>query len=339
MFSTLLRRTSAVAVLVLATTTLVSGTPATSAGPSSTSIAVRAANKAVKPGGTTTISGNLRIGSGKALPGKTVTLQARLVGEKEFLPIASTTSGPRGGVALKVTPAETTKYRWVFAGDAAARASRSGVVTVTVRVPKGTAKRLPSSLSIRAERPVVSVTGTDTITGRLLSRKKPLKDKIVVLLSRPTGSTTWAFVAAKRTGEAGRVSFGIRPTVTAGYKLLFQGTSAYRKARSGVVRVAVRSTALTSAVSATAVAPGGSATVSGVLTKSGAAFAGQSVQLWGKPAGSQQKFAVLATVTTGADGAVSVPVTPTVTMRYFLFFPKTADAPAVQSPTRTIAVS
>ena len=338
MFSSLIRRTSTVAVLVLAATALVSGTAATSAGPHTTSVAIRAANKAVKPGGTTTISGNLRIGSGQALPGKTVALQAKLVGEDEFLPIGTAVTGSRGGVALKVTPAETTRYRWVFAGDAAARASHSGVATVVVRVPQHAATRKPASLSIRSERKVVSPTGTNTISGRLLSRKKPLKSRIVVLLSRPTGATTWGFAAARKTGSNGRVSYVVRPTTATSYKLVLQGTKTYRKARSAVVRVAVRSTALSSAVSASSVTPGTSAAVSGVLTKAGTAYAGQSVQLWGKPVGTK-KFAALAATTTGADGSVSFTVTPTRAMRYYLFFPRTADAPAVQSPTRTIAVS
>lgn len=339
MFTSLLRRTSTVAVLVVAATALVSGTTATSAGPHATSISIRAANAAVKPGGTTTILGNLRVGTGQALPGKTVTLQARLTGDDGFLPIGTAVSGPKGGLAVKVTPAETTRYRWVYAGDAATRASRSGVVTVAVRVPSGTPTRLPSTLSIRAERPVVSPTGTDTVSGRLLSRTRPLKNQIVVLLVRVDGSTTWSFVAAKRTGTYGRVAFLVRPTVGSNYKLLFQGTPKYRKARSGVVHVAIRSTKLTSAVSATTVASGGSATVSGVLTKSGAPYPDQAVQLWGKPAGTDQKFAALASASTLADGSVAFTVTPTRKMHYFLFFPKTAEAPAAQSPTRTIGVS
>lgn len=338
MFSTLLRRTSLVAVTVLAATALVSGT-ATSAGPHATSLSIRAGQTVVKPGGTTTIFGNLRVGSGQALPGKTVTLEARLGGDDGFLPIGTAVSGARGGVAIKVTPAETTRYRWVYAGDAATRASRSGVVTVVVRVPAGTPTRLPASLSIRADRPVASPTGTATVSGRLVSRGTPLKNKIVVLLGRPTGSTTWGFVAAKRTGPGGGVAYVVRPKVASSYKLVFQGTDRYRKARSGIVTVGVRSTALTSAVSAPTVAPGGTVEVSGVLTRSGAGYAGQTVQLWGKPAGTDQRFAALAAATTGAEGRVAFTVAPTRKMHYFLFFPRTADAPAAQSPTRTVGIS
>lgn len=339
MFSSLLRRTSAIAVIAMAASTLVSGTAATSAGPHTTSIAIRAASTAVKPGGTTTILGNLRVGSGQALPGKTLTLQARLGSDAEFLPVSTAISGPNGGVAIKVTPAETTRYRWVFAGDAAARASRSGVATVAVRVPQNAPTRLPSSLSIRAAHPVVNPRGTDTVSGRLLSRKVPLRNKIVVLVARPADSTTWGFVAAKRTGPRGGIAFVVRPSVGTYYKLLFQGTPRFRKARSAVVHVAIRSTALSSAVSAATVAPGVSAVVSGVLTKSGLGYGEQAVQLWGKPAGTDQRFAALDSATTAADGSVSFTVTPNRTMRYFLFFPRTADAPAAQSPTRTLAVS
>lgn len=339
MFTSLVRRTSVVAIAVVAATSLVSGGTAVSAGPHATSIAIRAAHQAVKPGASNLISGSIRVGGGQALPGKTVTLEAKLPGESAFVPIGTDVSGPRGGVALTVTPAETTRYRWVFAGDASNRASRSGVVTVKVRQPAHPPRRLGTSLSIRAASPVVNLAGNSAINGRLTAHRKALRGKVVVLLSRTTGSSTWAFAKAKRTGRNGGVAFVIHPSATAHYKLVFQGTPNFRPARSGVVRVAVRSTALTIATSATSVPAGGSATVSGVLTKSGTAYPGQAVQLWGKPAGTNQAFAALQGATTGEDGTVAFTVTPSRTMRYFLFFPRTADAPAARSATRTMAVS
>ncbi|HEX4190329.1 MAG TPA: hypothetical protein VHZ06_04980, partial [Marmoricola sp.] len=333
MFSSLFRRTAVVVALTAGATSLVAaGTVGTAlgAGPHSTSLAIRTAHAAVKPGGTDTVSGNLRV-AGQALPGKTVTLEARLAGDTAFLPIATAVSGPAGGVALKVTPAESTRYRWAFAGDGADNASLSGVATVKVRVPQHQATRLPASLSIRAAHPVVSIAGADAISGRLLSRRTPLRHKMVVLLSRTSSSAPWAFVRVKATGGNGGVAFGVKPVADTQYRLLFQGTVNFRSARSAVVRVAIRATALSIATSAAKVPSGSSAAVSGVLTDHGTAYAGQSVQLWGKPVGGKHTFAALASTTSGVDGSVSFTVTPTRAMRYYLYFPRTADAPAARS--------
>ncbi|HEX4189972.1 MAG TPA: hypothetical protein VHZ06_03185, partial [Marmoricola sp.] len=84
---------------------------------------------------------------------------------------------------------------------------------------------------------------------------------------------------------------------------------------------------------------GTTATVSGLLTDHGTAYAGQSVQLWGKPVGGRHTFAALASTTSGVDGSVSFTVTPTRAMRYYLYFPRTTGAPATRSAARTIAVS
>lgn len=337
MISSLLRRTAVAAVLVTAASTLVTGA-ANSAGPHTTSISIRSAHQAVKPGGSDLLTGSLRVGDGLALPGKTVTLEARLAGDADFLPVATATSGPRGGVSATVTPAQTTRYRWVFAGDAADNASHSGVATVRVRVPAHAPTRLATALSIRVAHPMTNLAGNDAITSRLTSHRRALRHKIVVLVSRADGATGWSFVRAKRSGRNGGVAFGVHPSASAHYRLIFQGTPNFRPARSAIVHVAVRSTALSSAVSATSVSAGSSATVSGVLTRSGAAYAGQTVQLWGKRVGTSS-FAALASGTTGPDGAVSFTVAPVTSMRYFLLFPRTSDAPAARSAVRTIAVS
>jgi hypothetical protein len=338
MFSSLLRRSAAMALGVTAVATLTAGV-AVSSGPHTTSISIRTVHQTVAPGASDTITGDLRVGGGQALPGKTVTLEAKLAADAAFLPVGSTISGSHGGVSLKVTPAETTRYRWVFAGDPADHASRSGIATVKVQIPTHPATRLPSSLSIRAATPVVNAAGNDAISGRLFSRRTPLRDEIVVLLSHPAGSSTWAFVSAKSTGNAGGVAFAVHPAATAYYKLVFQGTPKFRAARSAVVRITTRATALSIAVAPAVVVPGGSATVSGVLTNTAAPYAGQAVQLWGKPLNSKQNFAALASSTTAADGTVSFAVTPAKSMRYYLFFPHTTNAAAARSQTRTIVVS
>ncbi|MCZ4500888.1 MAG: hypothetical protein JWQ74_3443 [Marmoricola sp.] len=332
MFRTLFRRTTLVAVVAVATTSLVSGGVVAATTPATTqasTLSIRAAS-AVKPGGTATVAGALRARAGKALPGKTVTLQAKLAGDTAFVPVATSTSGTHGGVSATVTPAETTKYRWVFAGDTTTRSSHSGTATVKVRQAAHPATRLATSLSIRVARAQVSVTGTDTVSGRLVAHKKALKGKTVVLLSRAKGATSWAFAGTKRTSAKGSVAFVVRPKVARQFKLVFQGTANFKAARSGVVNVAVRSTALTISTSSTE--------VGGVLTKSGTPYAGQTVQLRARAKGAT-KFTTVGSATTGADGSVGFAVAPATTTRYFLYFPKTADAPAAQSVTRTISVS
>lgn len=338
MFTSLRRRTALVAVAATAAAGLVSG-PAISVGPHTTSLSISTAHAAVAPGGTDTIFGNLRVGGSQPLAGKTVTLEAQLAGDPAFLPVGAAISGAHGGVSLKVTPAETTKYRWVFAGDAADNGSHSGVATVKVRVPSHAPTRLATSLSIRLATPVVSITGKDTVSGRLTSHRKPLRRQLVLLLARPDGATSWTFGGAKRTGDHGGVAFVVKPKVGTHYELIFEGTRNFRKARSAVVHAAARPTAISIATSQSSIASGSSATVSGVLTNAGAPFAGQSVQLWGRPAGTSQKFVALSAGTTAADGSVSFTVSPTRTMNYFLRFPHTSTAPAAQSSTRTIAVS
>jgi hypothetical protein len=334
MFSSLLvsglRRTAVVAVLATAASTAFVSGAAVSAGAHATSLSIRAAHQAVAPGGSDVITGSLRVGTGQALPGKTVTLEARVGDDADFLPVGTAVSGPSGGVALTVTPADTTRYRWVFAGDDVDLASHSGVLTVKVRVPAHPPTRLATSLSIRVAHPMVNLAGNDTISGRLSSHRKALRHKIVALISRVDGSTTWSFVKAKRTGKRGGVVFGVHPTASSHYRLVFGGTPNFRRARSAVVHVAIRSTALSIATTPTS--------VGGVLTNNGTAYAGQTVQLWGKPVGTR-KFAALSSAVTAADGSVSFTVAPVKSMRYFLFFPRTTDAPAARSATRTIAVS
>jgi hypothetical protein len=332
MFSSLFRRTTVVAILATAgATSFVAGSDAAvSAGPHSTSFSIRTAHQAVKPGGADVVSGDLRVGSGQALPGKTATLEARMASDTAFLPIGTAVSGPRGGVSFKITPAETTWYRWVFTGDAADAGSHSGTATVKVRVPTHAPTRLAASLSVRVAHPVVDLAGNDTVSGRLTSHHKALRSKVVVLLSRADGATDWSFVRAKQTGRSGGIAFTVHPAASSHYRLLFQGTTNFRAARSAVVHVAIRSTSLSIAVTPT--------TVGGVLTKSGVAYAGQAVQLWGRPVHGKQKFAALSSAVTAADGSVSFTVAPVKSMRYYLLFPRTTDAPAARSVARTIVV-
>jgi hypothetical protein len=84
----------------------------------------------------------------------------------------------------------------------------------------------------------------------------------------------------------------------------------------------------------------GQATISGWLTKSGVAYAGQTVLLKAKPgtpAGHHRRFGVVTSGVTGADGTVSFTVEPKVRMLYKLTFAQNAEAR--WSASRVVAVA
>jgi hypothetical protein len=237
MFSSLLRRSGA--VVAIAASALVAGT-AVAATPHPTSLSIRAASPVIVAGHTDTVFGDLRLATGAALAGKTVTLEARTAAQTAFAAIGTAVSGPHGGVSFKVLPTAVTRYRWTFAGDTADAASTSGTVTIKVTTSTGVPTKLPTSLSIREASPVVSATGTDTISGRLLSGRFPLRDQLVSLLARRVGTTGWVVLRAKRTGLHGGVAFLVAPKHATSYRLAYAGNANFRAVRSGVVLVGMR---------------------------------------------------------------------------------------------------
>ncbi len=337
MFTAPLRRTALVVALATASATLVGGT-ATAAPPTATSLAIRTVKPAVAPGGTTAVTGFLKVAAGVAPAGKPVTLEAKQKGEDEFTPIGIALTGAKGGVRLKVTPAATTRYRWDFAGDAANRPSTSGIATVRVRIAQHPPRRLTTSLSIRASKPRVGFDGTAMITGRLRSHRTPLVRKWVLLLAKADGATKWSFGAGKRTKRLGKVQFTVRPKVGTSYRLAFLGSRNFRPARSAVVHVAARPVRLRATVTPKLVDPGASAIVQGLLTNQGTPFGGQTVDLRSKPAGSGDPFATVGTAVSDDLGRVSFTVSPTAKTRYVLFHPRTADAPGARSHVVTLAL-
>ena len=239
MFTSTLRRTAVLATLAIASAGL-AGASANGVGTTATSLAIRAVKTQVKPGGTDRIRGALIVRGAGSSAGRTVTLEAREVGQDQFTPIGVRLTGPMGGLTLKVQPSATTRYRWVFAGDDGLRPSHSGVVVVRVKQPQRRPVRLHTSLSVRAAKSHVGRAGWDSISGRLRSRGAPLRRKLVVLLSKKDGATTWSFAGAKRTKARGRVAYRVRPLTGTRYRLAFLGSPRFRQARSGVVHVAVR---------------------------------------------------------------------------------------------------
>ena len=241
-------------------------------------------------------------------------------GEAGFAPIGTAVAGPKGGIQMVVTPAVTTRYRWYFPGDDRTRASRSGVARIVVGPGQGDgsgANRVKTTLSIRATDRPVDADGDSLVRGKLLARGIDIPNREVLLLARTTGEE-FAVVAASRTDRDGVVRFPVSPTVKTAYRLKFEGTRLLRPSRSGVVRVGVRPVVSLSAEPRW-IDPGEVTSLSGVVSYEGAPYVGATVDLVARNAKRKNaKFAVVATGTTDATGAVSFEQSPTRSTAYRL---------------------
>jgi len=168
---------------------------------------------------------------------KTVLLESRTATTK-FAVVDSARTGAHGVAAFKVSlPAETTKYKLVFAPHPNFRASQSGVVTI--RVPSTTPPPAArTSLSIRLVKHPAK--GFNAISGQLRSHHVGLDGKTVLLESR-TATTKFAVIGTGTTGAHGVVAFKEpTPTETTRYKLVFEAVPGFRASHSGVVTVLIK---------------------------------------------------------------------------------------------------
>jgi hypothetical protein len=213
----------------------------------------------------------------------------------------------------------------------------SGVALAGAAVPAGAATRAHTSLSIREAHQGINPGGSDFITGALKARRGHVAGRLVELLSKANGTTTWTKAAEHRTGPHGRIGFQVSPTVSTHYRLAFLGNALQRPSRSGVVGVRVRNTtSLTIALGSSSINPGGSDTVNGVLSLDGSALVGDTVILRGRH--GTHGWAKIGTAVTAADGSVSFSVSPAVTSHYVLVFRKTATNAAARSAVATVHV-
>lgn len=327
-----------VAVAVAATPALAGVTTSASASTAGTSaeratkhqstISIRVHNRRIEAGDSSKVQGNLNIKKSGGEAGRLVSLEARAEGATGFTAIGTAVAGSNGGIKLSVTPAVTTVYRWSYPGADDARASRSGVAKILVGPRTGDGngpRRLKTTLSIRATDRPVDDDGESLVRGKLLARGIDVPNREVILLSRTAGNA-FAEVAMSRTDRDGVVRFPVSPTVKTAYRLRFDGTRLLRPSRSGVVRVGVRPV-----IAATAtpkrVNPGETTTVSGLVTFEGAPLVGATVDLLGRHKNRHARFAVLATATTDALGAVSFAQTPGRTTVYRLVVRHTDGTP------------
>jgi hypothetical protein len=315
---TALRRSTAAAV-ALAAGLGVATLPAFQANAASraaTSLSIRTAHAAVKPGGSERVSGDLGVRGTGSPAGRTVTLEARAAGTDSFVPVGTATARTHGGLVLKVTPDITTRYRWHYAGDTDARPSLSGVATIRVRTSQHPPTRIRTSLSVRAVRRVVREDGTDVVRGHLRAGRVPLGHRHVLLVSHTKGADGWTFEGVHWTRRDGGVAFKVSPGEPTAYRLVFLGTPLLRPARSAVVRVKDRPEVTISA-DPTQVTRGESTTISGTASDEGTPVAGATIQLLARKAG-QHHLKAVETGTTADDGTVSFTEAPTVTTAYRL---------------------
>jgi hypothetical protein len=195
-----------------------------------TTLSIRLAQRVIQPGDSDTISGDLR-SEHHGLANRRVVLQSRMPGA-HWSRAAVARTGEHGFVQFVVTPADTTRYRLVFHGNDRRQPTHSGVVTVHVQQP--------SSLSIRLALGEISEGQSDVVSGGLQGDGHGLRGRLVHLMERPTGTTTWTEVGSARAGTNGHVAFTVTPPAGQDdYQLVFAGGPNYDACQSGVVTVTV----------------------------------------------------------------------------------------------------
>ena len=336
---TILRRVAAAsAIAAAASLTIAPGLTGTSAHGAAaatradSSLSIRTVKPAVAPGRSTAVRGRLAT-PGVEPAGRTVVLEARPTGSAGFIPVGTATSGVAGALRLEVAPETTTLYRWRYTGGVDADRARSGVARVRVRVPQHSAVRLRTTLSIRLK----ELGARAVVRGKLFARGADTSRRWVVLTSRPAGADEWGFASAARTDGLGRVVFGVDPQQATAYRLAFLGTPRLRPARSA--RVAVRTPSEVSISAAPGVIdPGGTTTVSGVVTAGGTAVADAPVVLQARAMRPGAEWGVLLTDRTSADGTASFALTPSRSTAYRLRVQHAAGLRPATSPVARVVV-
>jgi hypothetical protein len=277
------------------------------------------------------------------LRNKTVLLESRTA-TTTFAVVDQARTGAHGVAAFKVAlPAETTKYKLVFAPHPNFRASHSGVVTIRIgstTPPPPVA--LPTSLSIRLVKHPAK--GVDNISGQLRSHHVGLAGKTVELESR-TASTSFAVIDSGTTGAHGVVAFKeATPTETTHYRLVFEALPNFKASHSGVVTVRIATTPPPAEPTSLSIRlvkhpAKGVDNINGQLRSHHDGVAGQTVLLESRVNGSTS-FAVVDSGTTGAHGVVAFQeATPTATTHYKLVFEATPAFKASHSGVVTVRIA
>ncbi|HTW18696.1 MAG TPA: hypothetical protein VME70_00615, partial [Mycobacteriales bacterium] len=135
MTSMLARRTAVVAATAAVAFSGIalagSAVTANAAAKAHTSLSIRIGRAAINPGGSDTVSGQLRSWKG-GVAGHWIELLDKPKGTTTWSKLAAHRAGRHGFISFEVTPSVTTRYVLAFAGNKRERASRSAVGTVRV---------------------------------------------------------------------------------------------------------------------------------------------------------------------------------------------------------------
>ena len=289
-----------------------------------TSLSIRSAKAVINPGGKDVISGVLLTRS-HPLADRLVILKAKPVDATAWQELATMRTGRHGFVAFTVTPSTRTHYQLVFRGNGSLQPSRSGIVTVNVR--------MPATLSSAVAAPSINQGSSDTVSGVLSSAAGPAAGRPVVLMAQPSGVSVWQKVASATTASDGSVSFTVTPSTTTRYVLVHHAGYLYTYARSPVVTVTVlKPSSLSIRLTGN--------TVSGTLLgPNGGQLSGRTVTLMSKPAGSSDAFTAVTTAATNDHGFVSFDVNPSASTDYQLSFAGDDAYQGCQSGVVTVTVS
>ena len=323
---------ASIAVVPALTTGAAHATTSAASTRADSSLSIRAVKPAVAPGRTTAVRGRLAT-PGADPAGRTVLLEARPEGTSGFIPIGTATTGVAGALRLPVAPEATTFYRWRYGGGADADRARSGVTRIRVRVPQHSAVRLRTTLSIRLK----DVGSRTVVRGKLFARGAHVGRRWIVLVSRAAGAEEWSFASAARTDGLGRVVFGADPQQATAYRLAFLGSPRLRPSRSARVVVRTPSDVSISAVPGV-IDPGGTSTVSGVVTAAGAAVADASVTLLARRMRPGATWSAVQEAVTTADGTASFVVAPEHSTAYRLRVSHTTGIRPGTSPVARVVV-
>jgi hypothetical protein len=309
-----LRRTTTLAVLVMATCGVALSGTAAVAGThlrAHTSLSIRAVFGSVNPGGGDVVKGDLQSTDGHTA-GRFVALFANTgATETTWSQVGRHRTGVQGQVAFQVIPSATTRYQLRFAGNAQQQPSRSGVVVVRVRDT--------TSLTIAVGSSSIEPGDSDTVNGVLSFDNVPIVGGTVRLLGGVVG-TKLHYLASASSAADGSVTFPVTPASTSRYMLVFNKTATNAYARSAVAAIHVRKPSSLS-IRARQNTKLGIEIISGDLRGSFQGLAHRMITLLDRPAGTDT-WSTVGKAFTKRHGVVVFKVpAPTASEDYQLVFP------------------
>jgi hypothetical protein len=195
-----------------------------------TTLAIRVAHRVVGLDGADEVRGRLRTHR-VPIRHRWVILTSRTPDATSWSFVAAHRTGPLGGVAFRVHPADHTAYRLAFLGTPLLQPSRSAIVHVGVRPEV--------SISVSPNR--VDPGESSTVSGSATHVGAPLTGASVRLLARKVGShRPFHAEQTSTTAGDGSVSFAVTPARATAYRLRVVHSDGVPTAVSRALRVRVR---------------------------------------------------------------------------------------------------